>query len=87
VTVWWLARSVRDVPSTAEWLSAAEARRTRTMTFTKRRTEFLAARYTAKHAIARLLGAPQPATPRSPARDPHHPTGAPYPVVDGPPPR
>jgi 4'-phosphopantetheinyl transferase len=83
VTVWWLARGVRDVPSDRDWLSAAEAGRAVTMTYTKRRTEFLAARFTAKHTMARILDRGTDPATLATLEIHHHPTGAPYPVVDG----
>jgi 4'-phosphopantetheinyl transferase len=83
VTVWWLARGVRDVPSDREWLSPAEAGRAATMTYTKRRTEFLAARLTAKLTMARMLERGTDPATLATLEIHHRPTGAPYPVVDG----
>jgi 4'-phosphopantetheinyl transferase len=88
----WLARGEPDLPGDESWLSAGEAARAAAMRFTKRRTEFLVARWSAKEAITRLLrdgvehadpGAP--AEPIHPGRVEvrHHVTGAPEAYLDG----
>lgn len=79
-TVRWLARGERDLPTGTGWLSAAEAEYCARLRFTKRRTEFLVARWAAKQAMAGLPGC---------AGDPsrlevrRHPTGAPEAHADG----
>ncbi len=54
----WLARGEADLPGNGSWLSAAEAVRASGIRFTKRRTEYLVRRWTAKHAVAAQLGLP-----------------------------
>lgn len=44
------------MPATLDWLSPAEAARLDTMRFTKRRVEYVVARWTAKQAVARAHG-------------------------------
>ncbi|MFC4534116.1 4'-phosphopantetheinyl transferase family protein [Sphaerisporangium dianthi] len=59
----WLARAETDVPAGGDWLSAAEAKRAGAMRFSKRRTEYLTARWTAKQALRRYPPAqPYPAS-------------------------
>ncbi len=56
----WLARGMADVPAGDDrpggWLSAAEAERLAALRFPKRRTELRLSRWTAKQALARVLG-------------------------------
>ncbi|HEX6467717.1 MAG TPA: 4'-phosphopantetheinyl transferase superfamily protein [Streptosporangiaceae bacterium] len=76
----WLARGEPQLPRDISWLSPAEAQRAAEMRFTKRRTEFLVARWTAKRAIAGLMGQDIDPT-RVEVR--HHVTGAPEAWLDG----
>ncbi len=76
----WLARGETHLPGDDSWLSAAETARAAGMRFTKRRTEFLVARWSAKEAITRLLG-PGVHPRRVEVR--HHMTGAPEAYLDG----
>ncbi len=84
----WLARGEHEVPADVEtwgsWLSPPEAAYARSLRFTKRRTEFLLRRWTAKHAVVTALGLPpnggpdessveEPAEALMPLR--HGPTG------------
>lgn len=64
--MWWHSLGEADLSVGTAWLSAAEADRMRTMRFTKRRAEWLLARWTAKQAVASVLGVP--ADPASLAR-------------------
>ncbi|MFG2006791.1 4'-phosphopantetheinyl transferase family protein [Spirillospora sp. NPDC048911] len=70
----WLARGRVHLPSGEGWLSEGELRRARGMRFTKRRDEFLIARWTAKQAIGRICS-----SGTEPARIEirHHRSGAP----------
>lgn len=56
----WLARGEHEVPcevgDVEAWLTPPEAERLAQLRFTKRRTEFLLRRWTAKHAVAVALG-------------------------------
>jgi 4'-phosphopantetheinyl transferase len=56
VLIRWLARGVRDVPESGDWLAPAEAARLATLRFPKRRSELRLARWTAKLALAAALG-------------------------------
>jgi 4'-phosphopantetheinyl transferase len=79
----WVAHGERELPATTDWLSAREIGQVATIRFTKRRSEYLTRRWTAKHAVATVLGLDH--RPRSLAsieirnRD----SGAPYAEVDG----
>ncbi|TMS00286.1 4'-phosphopantetheinyl transferase family protein [Nonomuraea basaltis] len=68
----WLARGEEHLPIGNGWLAPREAERAAGLRFTKRRTEFLVARWTAKEAM-RLL---YPAAPYE-LEVRHHPSGAP----------
>jgi 4'-phosphopantetheinyl transferase len=52
----WLARGESHLPPEGGWLGPFETARAGTMRFTKRRTEYLVARWTAKHALAHAIG-------------------------------
>ncbi|GII05557.1 4'-phosphopantetheinyl transferase family protein [Planobispora takensis] len=78
----WLARGEADLPAGDRWLARAEAGRAASMRFTKRRTEFLLARWTAKEAMRLLFGPDGPAEPRD-LEVRHHSSGAPEAYRDG----
>lgn len=77
----WLARGEAGLPAGDAWLSAAERERAAGMRFSKRRTEFLVARWTAKQALSLVHPGPGPAPERFEVR--HHSTGAPEAYLDG----
>jgi 4'-phosphopantetheinyl transferase len=52
----WHSLGERSVPEARDWLAAGEIGRVAAMRFTKRRGEWLLARWTAKHALAAELG-------------------------------
>jgi 4'-phosphopantetheinyl transferase len=52
----WHSLGELSRPEAADWLTAGEAERAATMRFTKRRDEWLLARWTAKQALAAELG-------------------------------
>lgn len=52
----WHSLGERDLPDSGDWLAAGEVDRVAMMRFTKRRGEWLLARWTAKHALAAELG-------------------------------
>jgi 4'-phosphopantetheinyl transferase len=56
--MWWHSLGEADIPVETDWLSATEDERVKTLRFTKRRTEWLVARWTAKNALAAILGLP-----------------------------
>ena len=54
----WHSLGESSRPVARDWLTAGEAERAATMRFTKRRDEWLLARWTAKQALARQLDLP-----------------------------
>ena len=54
----WHSLGERDLPDSSDWLAAGEVDRVATMRFTKRRGEWLLARWTAKQTLAAELGLP-----------------------------
>ena len=95
LTMWWLARGAEHVPGAEHapgaehvpdddpWLSQAEADRAGGMRYTKRRSEFLIARWTAKHALAQVLSIPPTPVDLRRLEVRHAPSGAPLPYLDG----
>ncbi|MCC6849378.1 MAG: 4'-phosphopantetheinyl transferase superfamily protein [Deltaproteobacteria bacterium] len=55
-TIVWLSHHEDDLPAGIDWLVAPEAARAAAMRYTKRHTEYLLARWTAKAALAAHLG-------------------------------
>jgi 4'-phosphopantetheinyl transferase len=53
--VYWLEQTTADLPAHDDWLSAAEAARSRAMRFAKRRADWRLGRWTAKNAVAAHL--------------------------------
>ena len=80
---WWLARPETTLPPTEDWLTPAELGYAGSRRFTKRRVEFLTARYTAKCAAGRVLGVPDTATGLRRVEIRHEPSGAPFLCLDG----
>jgi 4'-phosphopantetheinyl transferase len=83
MTFWWMSRGEEHLPSDLTWLSERETAYVDSKQFTKRREEYLYARWTAKQALRTVLDLP--ATPGSLRRIEvrHRPTGAPVACVDG----
>lgn len=81
--MWWLAHGEHDAPSTLDWLSPHERDHLQSIRFTKRRSEYVTRRWTAKQAIARVLELDR--SPRSLTRIEvrHRATGAPFVHLDG----
>jgi 4'-phosphopantetheinyl transferase len=77
----WLSRGMHEVPAATGWLSRAEAARLESLRFAKRRTEVRLARWTAKHAIAHVLGLDTGHPTLAAIEVRPQPTGAPYAVV------
>jgi 4'-phosphopantetheinyl transferase len=77
----WLARSVEQTPGGDAWLTAAERAYADRQAYTKRRTEFRVARFTAKSAIARALELPRDPATLAAIEIRHEPSGAPYACV------
>jgi 4'-phosphopantetheinyl transferase len=80
--VWWLARGEDRLPLDLRWLTGAEADTARGLRFTKRRTEYLLRRLTAKHAVAAGLGLPSGPETLARIEVRNRPTGAPYVLLD-----
>jgi len=78
----WLACPESALPPGTAWLTAAEAAYAERQRYTKRRVEFLLARFTAKTAVAAALGL-SPAAASSRVEIRHEPSGAPFACVDG----
>ena len=51
-SMWWLAQGEGAVAAGLDWLSPREQARLASFRYTKRRIEFLARRWAAKHAVA-----------------------------------
>jgi 4'-phosphopantetheinyl transferase len=84
MTVRWLTRGVDHLPAGDGWLSPAERDRAASMRYEKRRSEFLVARFTAKHTIARAVGLPTDDLARLASVEVRHrPTGAPMAYAEG----
>jgi 4'-phosphopantetheinyl transferase len=83
LTTWWLARGEGQLPASADWLSAAESSRAGALTYTKRRTDFLLARWTLKLAVAKALGWPDDPGALARIEGRTAPTGAPLLYIDG----
>ena len=86
----WLARGEHEMPSELDWLVPAERARLDMLRFTKRRTEYLLRRWTAKWAVASTVGWHDGSGDHGLATDSfarilvgNHPTGAPFVQVDG----
>jgi 4'-phosphopantetheinyl transferase len=79
----WLARGEDQLPAAADWLSAAERGRADALRYTKRRTDFLLARWTLKLAVALVLGRPADPAVLAGIESRAAPSGAPRLYVDG----
>ena len=79
----WLARGEGDLPAADGWLAPAEAARAAGMRFTKRRTEYLVARWTGKLAVAGRLGLAADAASLARLEVRNAPSGAPEVHLDG----
>lgn len=66
-----------------DWLTPGEAGRAAGLRYPKRRNEFLLRRYTAKQAVAAVLGLPVDPPGLARVEVGNAPTGAPYVLVDG----
>ena len=82
VATCWLARGEDRLPPDLRWLTEAEARYAEGLRFTKRRTEHLLRRLTAKQAVATVLGLPTGPETLARIEVRNYPTGAPYVLVE-----
>ena len=81
--MWWLAHGEHEVPAGADWLSPREQAILAAIRYTKRRVEFLTRRWTAKRAVAMVLGRDLAPAALARVEIAHHPSGAPFVEVDG----
>jgi 4'-phosphopantetheinyl transferase len=81
--MWWLAHGEHEVPSGTGWLTAREQQGLAGLRFTKRRVEFITRRWTAKRAVALVLGRDTTPAALAGVEIRHHPGGAPWVAVDG----
>lgn len=79
----WLARGEHALPADLSWLGPREAERAAGLGHTKRRTEFLLRRLTAKCAVAAVTGLPCEVSALARIEVANAPSGAPYVLVDG----
>lgn len=79
----WLSRGEPHLPQGTAWLTPFEARRAASMRYTKRRTEYLVRRLTAKHAVLATLGWTADVATLGRVSVPNRLTGAPYVEIDG----
>lgn len=82
-TMRWLAKGEHEVPEHLDWLVPAERARLDGLRFTKRRTEYLLRRWTAKQAVIAAVGLDSTTESFVRVTIGNHPTGAPYALVDG----
>jgi 4'-phosphopantetheinyl transferase len=82
-TSWWLARGEKHLPDDLSWLSPAEADYAERARFSKRRTEFLVARWAGKCALAQVLSVATTSAAFRRLEVRHAPSGAPLAYLDG----
>jgi 4'-phosphopantetheinyl transferase len=82
-SMWWLARGEEHLPGDRSWLSWDEADYVNGKRYTKRRTEFLVARWAAKQALARVLSTPLTLAGLRRIEVRHAASGAPVACLDG----
>jgi 4'-phosphopantetheinyl transferase len=81
--MWWLAHGEHEVPPSLGWLSSHEREHLGSIRFTKRRNEYLTRRWTAKQAIASVLGIDRGPASLTRIEVRHRPSGAPHVYLDG----
>jgi 4'-phosphopantetheinyl transferase len=81
--MWWLAQGEHEVPAGADWLTPREQAVVARLRYTKRRVEFLTRRWTAKRAVATVLGRGLAPAALARVEIRHHASGAPWVAVDG----
>jgi 4'-phosphopantetheinyl transferase len=74
----WVAHGEHELPATDDWLSERESAQVATIRFTKRRSEFLTRRWTAKRAVATVLGLDHSPAALATVEIRNRSTGAPY---------
>ena len=83
MTICWLSHHEADLPATPVWLAPRERERASGMHFAKRRNDYLLGRWTAKHAIARVLQLPRAPGALAAIEIRNAAGGAPQAFVDG----
>lgn len=78
----WVAHGERELPVTDDWLSERESAQVDAIRFTKRRREYLTRRWTAKRAVATVLGLDHTPASLATVEIRNRDTGAPYVEVD-----
>jgi 4'-phosphopantetheinyl transferase len=78
----WMANGECDLPSSDGWLSEREVAHVAAIRFTKRRREYLTRRWTAKRAVAAVLGLDDEPTSLATVEIRNRESGAPYVEVD-----
>jgi 4'-phosphopantetheinyl transferase len=81
--MWWIAHGEHEVAAGTDWLSPREREVLGGIRYTKRYLEFLTRRWTAKRALATVLERDLSPDALAALEIGHHPTGAPFVVVDG----
>jgi hypothetical protein len=81
--MWWLAQGEQDLPDGVAWLTPREQQVLASFRYTKRRVEFLTRRWTAKRAVALVLGRGHSTAALVSVEIRHHASGAPWVAVDG----
>ncbi len=81
--MWWLARGEEHLPGDRSWLSESETDYVDGKRFTKRRIEFLVARWAAKQALGRVLSTPLTIEGLRRIEVRHAASGAPVACLDG----
>lgn len=81
--MWWLAQGEHEVPPGVAWLTPREQQVLAGFRYTKRRVEFITRRWTAKRAVAGVLGCGHTAAALASVEIRHHASGAPWVAVDG----
>jgi 4'-phosphopantetheinyl transferase len=81
--MWWLAHGEHEVDAGAEWMTPRELSVLSGLKYTKRRVEFLTRRWTAKRAVATVLGRGLTPATLAGVEIRHHISGAPWVAVNG----
>jgi 4'-phosphopantetheinyl transferase len=79
----WLAHGECELPASADWLSDRESAQVATIRFSKRRNEYLTRRWTAKRAVATVLGLGHSPTSLATVEIRNRNSGAPFVEVGG----
>ena len=81
--MWWLAHGEHEVSTGVDWMTPRELSVLASLRYTKRRVEFLTRRWTAKRAVATVLGRGLTPAALASVEIRHHASGAPWVAVDG----